>query len=67
MSLRKATFRRESARDFSVRGKIAASLLFCENEVLKKPSRFAQKSQRFPGGTSPCAPPSRSNALERNF
>jgi hypothetical protein len=51
MILSRATFRPETAGSFSLHGKTAASLLFCENEVLKKPSGFAQKSQRFPAGT----------------
>jgi hypothetical protein len=52
MRIAALTFRPETARDFSLHGKIAASPLFCENEVLKKPSGFAQKSRKFPAGTS---------------
>jgi hypothetical protein len=50
------TFRPETAHNFPLHGKIAASLLFCENEVLEKPSGFAQKSQKFPAGTSDSRP-----------
>jgi hypothetical protein len=37
-----------TAADFSLHGKISASVRSRENEVLKKPSRFARERHRFP-------------------